>query len=442
MKIVHVLNHFLPHQTAGTEVYTWALVKALYTIGIKGCVVIPNYGKKDNATYLYDGIEVYQYAETSVVDRSLIMGKRHPDGLPYFEQLLQQLQPDIVHFHELAGSNGITVTHVTVAKALRIKVVMTFHLAGYTCKTGNLMYMGDTLCGGTIQINNCSACYLHSRGLGAKAKWLFPVSGALYQLGIDSTKWNHQLGTALGTQQLIAQLQQQFTKLVNACDAVVSLTSWYRQILLNNGAPKHKLWHIPQGLPSVSKDTPPTIVPVTLPIKCLFVGRISAFKGLHLLLQAIMALPKEAIRIDIYGASNDDGYAQHWQQATAAFPNITWKGTLPQQDVVPTMQQYHLLCLCSTFSEMSPLVIQEAFAAGIPVLASNVYGNAEQIQHGVNGWLFPFNNVAALTQQLTQLINEPALIDKARLQIVPPIGFDRLAENYKQVYGHLLTNTE
>lgn len=51
------------------------------------------------------------------------------------------------------------------------------------------------------------------------------------------------------------------------------------------------------------------------------------------------------------------------------------------------------MSLCSTFSEMSPLVIQEAFAARLPVIASNVYGNAEQITHGENGLLFNFNDV-------------------------------------------------
>ncbi len=108
MKILQVLNHFLPQQTAGTEVYTWALSKQLQQQGITVQVVIPHYGKNEPADYVYDGLAVHQYAEPSVVDRSLIMGFRAPDGLNNFVAYLKSEQPDLVHFHELAGSNGIT----------------------------------------------------------------------------------------------------------------------------------------------------------------------------------------------------------------------------------------------------------------------------------------------------------------------------------------------
>ena len=86
MKTLHVLNHFLPQQTAGTEVYTWALGKHLQNHGIDVKVVIPHYGERESYSYIYDGLFVYQYAETSVVDRSLILGFRFPDGLINFEK--------------------------------------------------------------------------------------------------------------------------------------------------------------------------------------------------------------------------------------------------------------------------------------------------------------------------------------------------------------------
>ena len=140
MKVFQVLNHFLPGQTAGTEVYTWALSKQLQQRGCIVEVIIPHYGQQDSVRYEYDGLKVFQYAEPSIVDRSLIMGIRKPEGLVAFESYLKQEMPDVVHFHEIAGSNGITLHHVAAAKRLGAKVLMTFHLAGYTCKTGTLVY--------------------------------------------------------------------------------------------------------------------------------------------------------------------------------------------------------------------------------------------------------------------------------------------------------------
>ena len=99
MKVIQVLNHFLPQQTAGTEVYTWALSKQLQKQNIDVKVVVPNYNKNSSEDYFYDGLAVHQYSEPSVVDRSLTMGFRSADGLPNFIAYLQQNQPDIVHFH-------------------------------------------------------------------------------------------------------------------------------------------------------------------------------------------------------------------------------------------------------------------------------------------------------------------------------------------------------
>jgi glycosyltransferase involved in cell wall biosynthesis len=87
---------------------------------------------------------------------------------------------------------------------------------------------------------------------------------------------------------------------------------------------------------------------------------------------------------------------------------------------------------------MSPLVIQEAFAAGIPVLASNVYGNAEQIQHNHNGLLFQFNNVADLRNQILRCIEEPSLLNNMSKNIKSPRTFEEVGEEYYQLYKSLL----
>ena len=436
--VLHVLNHFLPHQTAGTEVYTWALCKQLQQKGVELKIIIPHYGHHQSSYYEYDGLQVFQYAEPSVVDRSLKMGFRKPDGLNAFEEHLKNESPDIVHFHELAGSNGITLHHIMAAKNAGARVVMTFHLAGNTCKTGTLLYKDQLLCDGMIRLQKCSSCYLHGKGNSALNALLLKGSSVFNQLGIDTTKWNSKAGTALGTVYLIEKLRKNFETLVQHCDKVVVLTDWYKKILLLNGVPKEKICYVPQGLPfEVSLPAADQENKKTMSLRLLFLGRINPFKGLHLLLEALEELDHEKIELDIYGNSDDEAYEVFWRNKTKDRPNIHWKGKLPHADVVSTMQQYDALCLCSTFSEMSPLVIQEAFAAGIPVIASDVYGNAEQITNEVNGLLFPFKNVAALTKILLSCINEPKLLLNMRKNISIPRSFEQVANDYIRLYRHL-----
>ena len=439
MKVLQVLNHFLPFQTAGTEVYVWALSKQLQQRNIEVAVVVPHYGKAASETYIYDSLRVLRYAEPSIIDRSLIMGKRAPDGLTAFVELLKKESPGIVHFHEIVGSNGITLHHLEAAKNYGAKVVLTFHLSGYSCRTGNLVYKEQELCDGVIRINKCATCYLHSKGFGKLAPVVVPLSSALLQMGIDTTNWNNKAGTALGTAILIKKFRSDFQKTVSLCDSLITLTNWYYTILKRNGVDSAKIRCIPQGLPFESSVATEIVAKTNQPpLRLMFLGRISPFKGLHLLIDAICELPETQVILDIYGQSDDEAYLAYCLSKTSGKENIKWKGRLSQQEVVPAMQQYDALCLCSTFSEMSPLVIQEAFAAGIPVIASNVFGNAEQIEHGVNGLLFRFNDSGSLREQILYCINNQAGLSDLKKKSVTPRAFKDVGKDYHQLYEELL----
>jgi glycosyltransferase involved in cell wall biosynthesis len=438
MKVIQVLNHFLPQQTAGTEIYAWSLSKHLQKMGIDVQVLIPHYGKTMPADYMYDGLKVHQYAEPSLVDRSLILGFRAPDGLKGFISFLKKIKPDIVHFHELAGSNGVTVQHVRAAKIHGAKVIMTFHLATYSCKAGTLYYKGKVLCDGKIDSQKCSRCYLHTRGYTTAAPYLTAASVLLKQLSIDASKWNCTTGTALGMIPIIDKLQQDLNALVSACDRVVALTKWYRSVLLKNGIDKDKISYIPQALPLKTNFETTKRKVTNKPLRLVFLGRINPFKGLHLLIDAITGIDPTLVQLSIFGNADDVAYETNLRFRTREMKNVFWCGKLKQEEVISTLCQHDMLCICSTFSEMSPLVIQEAFAAGIPVLASDVYGNADQIQHEHNGLLFQFNNIVDLRHQIHRSINEPELPQKLGNNIQPPRSFEEVGSDYFGLYKSML----
>ena len=437
MKILQVLNHFLPQQTAGTEVYTWALSKELIKNGIEVKVLIPNYGKDTDVSYIYDGISVHQFSEPSVVDRELIMGFRDTDGLKNFEAHLEKEKPDIVHFHELAGSNGIGLPHVRVAKKMGAKVIMTFHLAGNTCATGTLMHKGKTPCDGKIKTAKCSACYLHNKGLNASSNLLATASNLLASLHLDTTKLNNPFGTALGTANIINRLEQKLRDLIECCDQVVCITNWYQQVLMLNGVDSDKVSYIPPGLPTLGKST---VIkgPIVKPIQLMFLGRISPFKGLHILVEALEAFSEMEFELSIFGSSDGTNYESVLREKTKMKKNIHWRGTLDQEKVLEEMQRHNLLCLCSTFSEMSPLVIQEARAAGLPILASNAIGNKEQLEQGAKGFLFEMNKVASLIKQLSKIKENPIQLGEMSQEMIHPLAFSEIASEYLKVYHKII----
>ena len=438
MKVIQVLNHFLPQKIAGTEVYTWALSKHLQNHGVDVKVLIPHYRETISNMYFYDSILVHQYAEPSAVDRSLIMGFREPDGLIHFEKYIRYERPDIIHFHEIAGSNGITLRHLYVAKLSGAKVLMTFHLAGNSCKAGTLVQLGKKSCDGIIDLQKCSNCYLQSTGHGKIATILTAISTFCHKFSINTTLLQNKLGTAFGTVQIISNLKKDLNFLVSQCDYVVCITEWYQKILIANGVNKSKIRVIKQGIPLDPTNYISRRNYQERPLRLIFLGRINKFKGLHLLIDAIKDIDANLIQLSIFGNSEDSVYESMLKIQTASNNNILWKGKLNTIHVIEVLQQHDLLCLCSTFSEMSPLVIQEAFAARIPVLASNVYGNAEQICHNFNGLLFEFNNIQDLQKQILRLIHEPELLQDLSKNIKLPRSFKEVSNEYLDLYKNLL----
>ena len=430
----------MPQQTAGTEVYTHALCRFLQLNNVITQVIIPNFGQIESKVYNHEGVDVFQYPEPTAVDRALIMGFRKPGGLKSFGNFIERENPDIVHFHELAGSNGITLEHVKLAKLMGFKVMMTFHLAGYSCKAGTLVQNGINLCNGLIDEFTCGRCYLKHKGSTWSSSPLAKISEISKKMGADFRTLNHPIGTLLGTANIIGKLKTDLIELVNVCDQIVCLTNWYREILVKNGIDPLKIRVIEQGLPfdSIKMTNSSGFLEKGRPLKLMFLGRISKFKGLHLLLDALANFPKEEVELSIYGNSEEGEYENNLRNKTVEMPNVNWMGKLNQSDVIPTMAQHDFLCLCSTFSEMSPLVIQEAKAAVIPVLASNVYGNAEQIIHNFNGLLFDFNNVDSLQYQIHRIMHDPELLPKLKMNITKPRSFKMVGEEYLIVYRKLV----
>ncbi|HMH23189.1 MAG TPA: glycosyltransferase [Puia sp.] len=442
MKIVHVIPFFLPDTVAGTEVYCWSLCKYQQRKGMEVEVVIPGFGLKDTEEYLYDGIRVVKYAEPTVQSRLHIAALAAPEGITAFTDHLKQTGTDIVHFHGIYGGIGITVGHMEAAKQSGFRTVYTIHLPSDTCRTQTLMYKDKELCDGIIRPVRCAACSLvHQKNVnGAVADVLATLSGGLQKIGVDTAYWNNGLGTALSSVNRIVDIRKNLDRLAASCDKMVFYAKWFRKIITANGFPAEKTEYIPPALSYATEgegSLPPISFEYKESVKIIFIGRIHPAKGLDLLLEALQALPEQSLELSIYGKSGDDAYYRSCQDLSANMKNVHWRGLLPRERLLSSFGQHDLLCLPSVFSEMSPLVIQEAFAAGIPVLASAVYGNAEQVRHDQNGLLFPFNSMTGLRGQLKRIIEEQGLLSALKGRVVAPPSFDEAGEKYLALYNRI-----
>lgn len=438
MKIAHVLSSYLPDHIAGTEVYVAALVRELKKRNIVSQIVIPFVGKSENLTYFFEDTIVIKYAEPSLEERSFLTGKLPPKGLSAFIQVLKEQKPDIVHFHEVAGGVGVGIFHVKAAKEMGFKTVMSFHLAKYTCKTGTLMYLNKTKCDGVIRELPCSYCWLNESGEKGIKNAVIKAGFLLMNFfKIDTRILNNRVGTALALPRIITESKKNLFTLKNNTNCFIVLTAWYHNVLLKNGIPQTHIKLIKQGIPNNYFEK--NAVNKSLnKLRLIFIGRISHFKGLDVLLSAMSEMSTNDVELDIYGSSTEDDYKNLCLKIVAGKENIRWKGSILPNLVVQTIKTYDVLCIPSSVCEMSPLVIQEAFAASVPVLASDVYGNAEQITDGENGWLFKFKDIADLKNKIELLIQTPLLIENAKQKIPTVKSFELVAEEHAALYKKVL----
>jgi glycosyltransferase involved in cell wall biosynthesis len=244
-----------------------------------------------------------------------------------------------------------------------------------------------------------------------------------------------RLRTLLSFPLTIRRIRNELLELASSVDRVITLTEWYKKILIRNGVAEERIVVVPTA-PAVAGIVLPRkdISRPDSPLKIIFIGRLHPQKGVHHLIEAVEGFTRKQVVVDIYGKDEGDDYGRQCKQQGATVEAIRFAGQLDREKVLPTLTEYDILCLPSISSEMSPLVIQEAFAAGIPALVSHSYGNIEQVKHDQNGLVFDFNSPSNLREQIDRLIREPGLLARLRDQVRPPGDFNRISNAYLELY--------
>ncbi|TVQ85324.1 MAG: glycosyltransferase [Chromatiaceae bacterium] len=156
-------------------------------------------------------------------------------------------------------------------------------------------------------------------------------------------------------------------------------------------------------------------------------GQITPYKGVDVLLAAFARLPartRQRCRLQLHGGGHHGfpgTFARRIEQAIAAGPQeLIYRGPYQPQDLPRRMAGVDWVIVPSLWWENSPMVIQEAFRHGRPVICSNIGGMAEKVRDGVDGVHFAVGDPDALCSVLCRIIDNPALLDQLQAGIAPP----------------------
>ena len=179
---------------------------------------------------------------------------------------------------------------------------------------------------------------------------------------------------------------------LNLSDIVVVPSSWARESLrFSPIGDKKPVLVIPYGTPA--DDLQVRGRKPNGPFTVLFAGRIGMRKGIQYLLNAWESLHLRNARLQLAGSLGIG--AKHF----ARYSNLEYLGALPRVELIRRIQEADLLVLPS-LAEGFGLVIGEAMALGVPVLASTNTGGPELINNGVEGWCVSPRDADALAERI------------------------------------------
>jgi glycosyltransferase involved in cell wall biosynthesis len=142
----------------------------------------------------------------------------------------------------------------------------------------------------------------------------------------------------------------------------------------------------------------------------LFVGRLSPEKGLATLLDAWSRV-KGPFRLKLAGSGPLD---EAVQAAAARDPRIEWLGWQPKAAVMALLRAAAFSVAPSIWYEVMPRAVIEAFAAGTPVIASDLGALRVMVQDGVTGLRFPPGEADQLAAHLAWAFANPAELGAMR----------------------------
>ena len=177
----------------------------------------------------------------------------------------------------------------------------------------------------------------------------------------------------------------------------------------------------------------------------LFVGRLEERKGFRHLLRAFRQVKTQVpnAQLVVVGAFQREEitpyvqYIRHYR-----VHGVRFVGYVPTEELPRWYRTATIFCAPSVGFESFGIVLLEAMAAGVPVVASDISGYRCVVQHGVQGELVPPGDEEALAETLVRLLHDPATCERygaAGRETSRRYDWRVVAEEVESFYTELLT---
>jgi glycosyltransferase involved in cell wall biosynthesis len=379
-----VAHGFPPDEQAGTELYTAELAQALARSGHDVAVFAGGHSAKEpvQAWRLEGAVEIERVARPRPRLRLRFFNATVENDLL---TAVNRFGPDVVHVQHLLG---LTMPLVPLLKERGVPVVLSLHDHWFLCPEVQPFRPGlHRLRGDRWGLN----CFLHLELCRPRGAAAMLATGDL-----PARVWAHRERARRARAELAA------------ADVLIAPSRFLRTRFAAFGLPDTKLFVLPHGIPPL--DSAAAQQRAGAETRVGYLGPILHAKGVDLLVRAFREVRDPALRLEIRGPAPDGRFADRMRRLVARDNRISLGPAIPHDDVGPFLAGLDLLVVPSRFQESFSLVVHEAFAVGVPVLASNTGALPEVVTEGANGALFRSGSHRDLRNKLRDLLEDPSTL--------------------------------
>ncbi|GAB5380429.1 MAG: glycosyltransferase family 4 protein [Aliiglaciecola sp.] len=177
-------------------------------------------------------------------------------------------------------------------------------------------------------------------------------------------------------------------------------------------------------------------------VRFAFFGQINPFKGIDVLIGAVAGLNEKVKRktlIEIHGANleqQSNSYQQKVEKLLKKYGSrVHFHGPYEPQEMPNILDSVDWAVVPSIWWENSPMVIQEAFNSGVPLIVSDIGGMAEKVTNGIDGLHFRSGSAFDLADKMTMCVKDRSLREKFSKNIKKPLSIKSCVDSHLEIYN-------
>jgi glycosyltransferase involved in cell wall biosynthesis len=285
-------------------------------------------------------------------------------------QTIRRERIDVAHFHNTFPM--VSPSAYYAARSEGVPVIQTLHNFRILCP-GSLLYREGRV---------CETCLTRS----------VPWPGVVHRCYRNSRV---QTGVVTG----MVSVHRMLRTWSNAVDIYIALTDFSRNKFVEGGFPRDKI-----ALKSNFLDTDPGQADrgPNGGEYALYAGRLTEDKGLQVLLDSWREL-KSHVQLRIAGTGP---LLESVRSQAGTIPGVQVLGATPHSQILDLMKRASMLIVPSLWYEGLPVTVVEAYATGLPVVASDLGSLKTLIKEGVTGLHFPPGDSRALARCVERMLSQ------------------------------------